>query len=69
MQPRETHQLTADLGGVELWCSRCGGNVPHDFTVTTDNVVERRLNGRYFDAGRVVAMVAECYEGHRQVIV
>ena len=56
MKRRETHQLSADLGAVELWCSKCRGNVAHDFTVTTD-------------AGRVVALIAECDEGHRQRII
>jgi hypothetical protein len=69
MQLRETHQLSPDLGVVELWCNRCGANVPHDFTVTTDNVVERSLAGTYFDAGRVVAISAECAEGHKQTVL
>jgi hypothetical protein len=69
MQTRETHQLSADLGVVELWCNKRGDNVAHDFRVTTDNVVEKRMDGRYHDAGRVVALVAECYDGHRQTIV
>lgn len=68
MYPTERHQVSPDLGWIDLWCDRCGDNVPHDFVIVTDNRVEKK-RGEYRDTNAVVQIEAECAAGHRQSIL
>jgi hypothetical protein len=65
----QTHQLSPDLGVLELWCNRCGDHVAHDLLVTTDNKVTGTVGGKYRDENRIKSIVAECADGHRQTIL
>lgn len=65
----ETHQMTADLGSLLLWCNRCGDHVAHDLTVTTDNQVTQMMSGKYRDLNSVTGIQAVCFDGHKQTIL
>lgn len=66
---RETHQLSTELGTLELWCNRCGCHVSHDLIVTTDNEVTQMMSGTYRDLNRITGVQAECPDGHRQTVL
>lgn len=65
----EQHRMSADVGALDLWCNKCGMHVAHDLVVRTDNEVTRTLAGGYRDQNRVIGIVAECSEGHRQTVL